>query len=203
LSATTTAAGVPVSRSASGSYSFSFRGHDRVAERQAAIVGQEDEPDAVHETVLRLSEAEAGEAGELAPLLAAWVVGDTDQRAVAEPHTARVEPAREPLLDDRDQPDQGTQAPVVLRLLGQMRKPARQYPPDQTEELPIGADPDRRLRDRERDQLGIVDQRLAAASRRDRVLVSEDIRCNDKGFQIVCHLEPPSRGDTSGSPPSS
>src|SRR5581483_1325153 len=34
-----------------------------------------------------------------------------------------------------------------------------------------------------------------AAARRDRVLVSENVGCNDKGFQIR-HLELPSRGDT-------
>jgi hypothetical protein len=32
-----------------------------------------------------------------------------------------------------------------------MREPARQHPLDQAEELTVGADPDRRLRDREGD----------------------------------------------------
>jgi hypothetical protein len=87
-----------------------------------------------------------------------------------------------------------TLAPVVLRLVGQVRKPARQHPPGQAEELPIGADPDRSLRDGERDKLRVNDQRRPATPRRDRVLVGEDVRCNDKGFQIR-HLELPSRGD--------
>jgi hypothetical protein len=74
--------------------------------------------DAVHETVLRLCKAEVGEAGELAPPLAAAVVGHADQGAVAEADTTTVEPAREPLLHDRDQLDQAAQPPVVLRLVG-------------------------------------------------------------------------------------
>ena len=57
--------------------------NDRVAERQAAAVGQQHQPDAVDEAVLRLGEAEAGKAGELASPLAARIVGDTDQGAVA------------------------------------------------------------------------------------------------------------------------
>ena len=89
--------------------------------------------------------AVAGEAGEVASLLAAGVAGDRELGAVGEPHAARVEPAGKPLLHDADQLDQSAQAPVVLRLVGQMRKPARQHPPDQAEKLPVGADPDRRL----------------------------------------------------------
>jgi len=144
--------------------------------------------------VLRLREAEAGEAGELAPPLAAGIVGDTDQGAVAEPNAARVEPAREPLLHDREQLDQRSQPAVVLRLLGQVRKPAGQDPADQAEELPIRADPNRCLGNGQRDQFSVAHQRPAAAPRRDRVLVREHIRCNDKGFQVGRHLEPPSRG---------
>jgi hypothetical protein len=34
-------------------------------------------------------------------------------------------------------------------------KPAWQHPSDQAEELPVGADPDRGLRDRERNKLRI------------------------------------------------
>src|SRR6266508_2150977 len=34
----------------------------------------------------------------------------------------------------------------------------------------------------------------SAGPSRDRVLIGEDVRCNDKGFQIGRHLEPPSRG---------
>ncbi len=57
---------------------------------------------------------------------------------------------------DADQADQLPQPAVVLRLLGQVRKPAWQHAVDQTEELPVRADPDRRLRDRERHQLRVA-----------------------------------------------
>jgi hypothetical protein len=143
--------------------------------------------------VLRLRVAEAGEAGERGSLLAAGVARDCELGAVGEPDAARVQPASEPLLHDRDQLDERPQAAVVLRLLRQMRKPTRQQPPHQTEELPVGADPDRRLRDRKRDQLGVARQRRPAPPSRDPTLISEDIRCNNKGFQIR-HLELPSRG---------
>src|SRR5689334_24006331 len=83
-----------------------------------------------------------------------------------------------------------------------MREPARQHPPDQAEELPVRAEAYRCLRDRQCHQLRIADQRPAATAGRDPILVSEDVRCNDKGFQIR-HLELLSRGDTwSGSPSS-
>ena len=98
-------------------------GHDRVAERQPARVGQQHEPDAPDEAVLRARVAVAGEAGELASLLAAGVVRDRELGAVGEPDAARVEPAREPLLHDRDQLDQAAQAAVVLRLLGRRQTP--------------------------------------------------------------------------------
>ena len=41
-----------------------------------------------------------------------------------------------------------------------MRKPVRQHPLDQAEELTIGADPDSRLANRERDQLRVAYKRL-------------------------------------------
>ena len=153
--------------------------------------------------MLRLGEAVAGEAGEPGSLLAAGVAGNRDLAAVGEPGAADVDAAGKLLLHDRDQPDQAAQPPVVLRLLGQVRKPARQQPPDQTEELTIGADPDRSLSNSERDQLRIPDKRRPAAASRDPILVSEDVGCNNKGFQIG-HLELLSRADTwSGSPSSS
>src|SRR5438128_1207473 len=40
-----------------------------------------------------------------------------------------------------------------------MRKPARQHPPDQAEELPIGADPHRRLGNSKRDPLRALTSR--------------------------------------------
>jgi hypothetical protein len=125
--------------------------------------------------VLRAGEAVAGKAGEPASLLAAGVGGNRELAAVGEAHAAGVEPAREPLLHDRDQLDQAAQPALVLRLIGQVWKPARQQPPDQAEELPTGADPGRRLRDRAREQLGVCRERPTTAARRQRVLVSEDI----------------------------
>jgi hypothetical protein len=74
-----------------------------------------------------------------------------------------------------------------------MRKPARKNAADQAKELPVGADPDRRLADRERYQLSVARQRRPTRPGRDRVLISEHIRCNNEGFQIR-HLELPSRG---------
>src|SRR5439155_16960081 len=55
-------------------------------------------------------------------------------------------------LDSADQLDERTQAAGVLGLRGQMQKPARQYPADQPEELPVEGDPHRRLSDSEGDQ---------------------------------------------------
>jgi hypothetical protein len=153
--------------------------------------------------VLRLRVAVAGEAGELGSLLAAGIAGDRELGAISEPDTARVEPASELLLHERDQLDERPQAAVVLRLVRQMRKPARQHPLGETEELPVGADPDRRLSNSERDQLRITDKRRPTRPRRDPILLREEIGCNDKGFQIR-HLELQSRADTwTGSPSSS
>ena len=129
---------------------FLVSGHDRVAERQPAHVGQQHEPHSPDIAVVRLRVAVAGEARELAVLLTAGVAGDREQRAVAEPDTATVKPTREPLLYVADQLDQAAQPAVVLRLVGQVRKPTRQHPADQAEELPVRADPDRGLRDRQR-----------------------------------------------------
>jgi hypothetical protein len=68
-----------------------------------------------------------------------------------------------------------------------MRKPARQHPLDQTEELTVRRDPHRRLTDRQRDQLSIRDLRRTARTSSDRILVREHIACNNKGFQIGTH----------------
>jgi hypothetical protein len=104
----------------------------------ARLVDQKDGPDAPHEAMLRFRVAVAREAGELGSFSAAGVVGDRELGAIGEPDATRVQPAREPLLHDRDQLDKRPQAPVVLRLLRQMRKPARQHSADKTEELPVG-----------------------------------------------------------------
>ena len=145
--------------------------------------------------MLRLGEAVAGEAGELGSLLAAGVAGDRELGSVREPGAADIDPAGKLLLHDRDQLDQATQATVVLRLLGQMRKPAGQHPADQAEELAIRADPDHRLTNSQRDELAVARQSRPAGTSRDPILVSENVRCNNKGFQIR-HLELQSRGDT-------
>jgi hypothetical protein len=76
-----------------------------------------------------------------------------------------------------------------------MRKPAGQQTLDKAEELPVRTDPDRRLTDRQSNQLAVTDRRRPAAPGRDPIVVSEDIACNNKGFQIR-HLELQSRGDT-------
>jgi len=165
------------------------RRHQRVPERQPALVAEQDEPQPVDEAVLRLRVAKAGAAGEAAALCAAGVVGDPDQRPVGKPSAAQVEPGGEPLLHGREQPDQATQAPVVLRLRGQVREPARQDPLDQAEELTVGTDPGRGLADRERDQLRVARLRRSARPGSDHQLVREHVACNDKRFQIGRHLE--------------
>ena len=70
-----------------------------------------------------------------------------------EARLAAVEPAGEPLLHGSDQLDECAQATVVLRLGGEVRKPAGQHPPHQAEELAVGGDPHRRLADGEGDEL--------------------------------------------------
>ena len=52
---------------------------------------------------------------------------------------------------------------------------ARQHAADQYEKLPVRADPDRRLRNRHRNQLGVADRRRTAAARGDPILVGEGI----------------------------
>jgi hypothetical protein len=76
--------------------------------------------------------------------------------AVRESDTSRVELTRKLVMHDRDQLDECPQAAVVLRLVGQMRKPARQHAADQAEKLPIGTDPDRCLADCESDQIRVL-----------------------------------------------
>jgi len=174
---------------------FLVRRHDRVAEGQPAPVGQQHEPDTEHEPVLRFRVAVAGMTSEVASLLTTGVIRDRNLAAVGEADTAAVEKAGQLLLHRTDQLDQPTESTVVLRLIRQMRKPARQDPLDEAEELPVGADPDSRLTDRQRDQLAVRDQRRTATPGRDPIVVSENVACNNKGFQIR-HLELQSRGDT-------
>ena len=73
----------------------------------------------------------------MASLLTVRRVRDRDLAAVGESCTARVEETGELLLHRADQLDQATQPSVVLRLVGEMRKPARQETLDEAEELPV------------------------------------------------------------------
>jgi hypothetical protein len=98
----------------------------------------------------------SGGAREAAARGAAGVVGHADERPVGEASAAGIAPAGEPLLHGCEPLDEQAQPPVVLRLLGQMRKPAGQHPLDEAEELAVGADAHRRLADGERDQLRIA-----------------------------------------------
>ena len=171
-------------------------GHPRIGERDSAPVGAQDEADTPDPLALGGAVAVGGRAGELALGGAASVVRDSDQGAVRESGAARVQEPSQVLLHDGQQARQAPQPAVVLRLRGQMREPARQPPADQTEELPVRADPHRRLTDRQSDQFRVGDLHRRPRPRRDRILISEHIRCNDKGFQVGRHLELLSRGDT-------
>ena len=72
---------------------------------------------------------------------------------------------------------------------------------DKAEELPIETDPHRGLADRQGHKLRVIDLDRRPRPGRDRILISEHIRCNDKGFQIKRHLELQSRGgQLSGGP---
>src|SRR6184192_4367419 len=70
---------------------------------------------------------------------------------------------------------------------------------DQAEELTVGRNPHHRLADRKRDQLRVAHPRRPATTR-DRKQRREVIRCDNEGFQIGGHLEPPSRMTVTGSP---
>jgi hypothetical protein len=106
--------------------------------------------------------AVAGVTGEVAALGAAGIVGTRQQRAVGEPDLAFGDQLGDPQLHARDPRGQPAQAPVVLRLAGQTGKPARQKPLDQAQKLAVRGDPDRRLADRQRNQLGIAHLALRA-----------------------------------------
>jgi len=143
--------------------------------------------------VLRLLVAVAGEAGELASGGAAGVAGAGYERAVAEPHLARVEPAGEAELEGADQLHERAQAAVVLRLREQVGKPARQHAADQPQELAVGGDPHRRLADGERDELGVRDQCRSAGPSRDRVPIGEEYAATTRASRSAVisslHLE--------------
>ncbi len=95
----------------------------------------------------------------------------------------------------RDQLDQAAQPAVVLRLVGQMRKPARQHPLDQAEELPVELIPIAAWQTAN----ATSSASLINAGRPPRAGTgyssAKTYACNDKGFQIR-HLELQSRGDT-------
>jgi hypothetical protein len=65
---------------------------------------------------------------------------------------------------------------------------------DEAEELTVGTDPDRGLTNRERNQLRVRHLRSSTGSSSDPTIISEDAACNNGGFQIGRHLEPPSQG---------
>jgi hypothetical protein len=91
---------MPVSRPASGSYSFFAgttaypSGKPRLPVSRTSV--RQDQPEAVDEAVLRLAKPNRAKPAKLAPLLAAGIVGDADQGAVGKTHAAAVAPAREP-----------------------------------------------------------------------------------------------------------
>ena len=91
---------------------------------------------------------------------AAGVVGAGDQRPVGEPRlppeaiSSATPSWTMPKLEGELNPPQAT---VVLRLVGQVRKPARKPVGDHAQELAIRADPRRCLGDGERDQLRVGD----------------------------------------------
>jgi hypothetical protein len=171
-------------------------GHPGVGEREPAPVGAQDETDAPDPFALGGAEAVGGCPRELALGSAAGEVGDPDQGAVREPGAAHVQEPSELLLHNAKQPCQRAWAPVVLRLRGQMREPARQPVATKTEELAVRAEPHRRLTNSQSDQLRVSDLRCRPRPRRDRIVIGEHIRRNDKGFQVRRHLELLSRGDT-------
>jgi hypothetical protein len=107
---------------------------------------------------------------EFAPRGAIGVIGATDERAVGEPDPALGDERRHLERHRRDVGREPAQAAVVLRLLGQVRKPAPKPLADQTQELAIRGLPHRRLGDPQRDQLLVGDLalRLAARNRRPR-----------------------------------
>ncbi len=177
-----------------------FVGRDeRVPERHSVAVGHQDETHPPHVLALGGAVAVGGSAREFAAALAASVVGNPEQGAVRDPQTTLRDQLRDPQLHGRERRREPTQTPVVLRLLGQVGKPAGQHLADKTEELPIRRDPHRRLRHRQRDQLRIGHLPARAAAR-DRRTIREHVRSDNKGLQRCCHLVLQSRGNRAGGP---
>jgi hypothetical protein len=106
--------------------------------------------------------------GEGRSSLTARIAGDRELGAVGETHAACVQPGGESLLGGADQIDERAQPPVVLRLRGKPREPARQRPLDELEELTVGGDPHRRLTDGQGDELGVGGEWRSSAPSRDR-----------------------------------
>jgi hypothetical protein len=106
-----------------------------------------------------------------------------------------VEPARQPLLHNRDQPDR----PRRRRLCCDGHagaETARQHAPDHGEELPVRADPDRRLlKAIQMSSSSEINGFPASCRDRKRTAARKAIGLSDKGFQIR-HCELPSRSDT-------
>jgi hypothetical protein len=106
---------------------------------------------------------------------------------------------RDAQLHGRDGRCETSQTTVVLRLLGQVRKPTRQHLADQPQELPIRRDPHRCLRHRQRHQFRVGDLATRATAR-DRRPIREHVRGYNKGLQRCCHLVLQSRGNRAGGP---
>src|ERR1035438_5611093 len=107
-------------------------------------------------------------------------------------------------LSDGEQPPwvprwQASEAPIVLRLLGEIGKESRQQPSDRPRELPVGNQARDGLGDRKRDQLLVGD--LPGRTRaRSRQRTREYVACDNEGLQRSVHLVLQSRVDRAGGP---
>jgi hypothetical protein len=170
-----------------------------IADRGALAVGDQHQAHAPYEQALGWAVAVAGVPGELALALAAGIVRARDQRAVDQPDVALGQPLGDAQLNRGDPRSQPSEPAVVLRLVGQVRKPARQQPVDHAEKLTVRADPGCGLGDCERNQLVIADQPLRAGPR-DRDRRGEHVGCHDEGLQRSGHLVLQSRAGRAGDP---
>ena len=178
-------------------------GDDRVAERQAAFVGEQDEPDTPDEAVLRLRVAVARKAGELGSLLTARITGDRELGAVR----SRTPPASSQRASccctSEISPTSASQAPVVLRL-GQAGAETSPATPTPTSPRNWRSDrhTHRRLADGKRNHLRVAHLRPGGPAEQGPILVSEDIALQSRGLPDRSSSRASISRDTSGSPPS-
>jgi hypothetical protein len=170
-----------------------------ITDRRALDVGHQDEAHAPHEQALGRAVAVTCVPAELALAGAAGVVGTRDQRPVDQPDRALGDQLGDLQLHGGDRWRQAPEPAVVLRLVGQVWKPAGQQPVDDAQELAIRAAPGRRLGDRERDQLVVGDQALGAGPR-DKDRCGEHVGCDNEGLQRSGHLVLQSRAGRAGGP---